>query len=54
MKSGHDEVGRFKGLGETNPKELWTTMLPEKWLLMQVTLDDAADANQIFSILVLY
>lgn len=54
MKSGRGEVGRFKGLGETNPKELWTTMLPEKRLLMQVTLDDPADADQISSILVLY
>ncbi len=52
MKSGRGEVGRFKGLGEMNPEELWTTtMLPENRLLMQVTLDDAAEADQIFSIL---
>ena len=46
------EVGRFKGLGEMNPEELWsTTMEPEKRLLMQVTSEDAAEADQIFSIL---
>lgn len=52
MKGSRGEVGRFKGLGEMNPEELWTTtMLPENRLLMQVTLDDAAEADQIFSIL---
>jgi DNA gyrase subunit B len=46
------EVGRFKGLGEMNPEELWTTtMEPEKRLLVQVNLEDAAEADQIFSIL---
>jgi len=46
------EVGRFKGLGEMNPEELWTTtMEPEKRLLVQVKLEDAAEADQIFSIL---
>jgi DNA gyrase subunit B len=50
--SGRADVGRFKGLGEMNPEELWdTTMLPEKRLLMQVTMEDAAGADQIFSIL---
>ncbi len=52
MKGSRGEVGRFKGLGEMNPEELWTTtMLPANRLLMQVTLDDAAEADQIFSIL---
>ncbi len=52
MKGSRGEVGRFKGLGEMNPEELWTTtMLPENRLLIQVTLDDAAEADQIFSIL---
>jgi DNA gyrase subunit B len=52
LKGTRGEVGRFKGLGEMNPEELWTTtMLPENRLLIQVTLDDAAEADQIFSIL---
>jgi DNA gyrase subunit B len=52
IKVSRGEVGRFKGLGEMNPEELWsTTMEPEKRLLMQVTVEDAADADQIFSIL---
>lgn len=52
IKQSRGEVGRFKGLGEMNPEELWsTTMEPEKRVLMQVTLEDAAEADQIFSIL---
>ncbi|HEX8551356.1 MAG TPA: DNA topoisomerase subunit B [Abditibacteriaceae bacterium] len=52
IKVSRGEVGRFKGLGEMNPEELWsTTMEPEKRLLMQVTSEDAAAADQIFSIL---
>jgi len=46
------EIQRYKGLGEMNPEQLWdTTLNPENRILKQITIDNAVEADSVFSML---
>jgi DNA gyrase subunit B len=52
IREGGVVISRFKGLGEMNPVQLWsTTMNPETRTVLQVSIENAADADRTFSIL---
>jgi DNA gyrase subunit B len=52
VSEGRVTLSRYKGLGEMNPTQLWdTTMNPEQRTLLQVSIEDAAEADRTFDML---